>query len=482
MNAKNIFKTSALTTALLMSLQAQADQQISDNLIVQGSVCVGLDCNNGESFNFDTIRLKENNVRIKFQDTSSSASFPSNDWQLTANDSTNGGANRFSIDDIDGGKTPFTVEAGARTNALYIDDVGRIGVGTSAPIANVHIKEGNTPTLRLEQDGSSGFSAQTWDVAGNESNFFVRDATNSGTLPFRIQPGASNASIYIASDGDVGLETTSPDGQFDVAHSSNANNHAFLIDPSSNVGVNIDNGYTPNGLFDVQTTGGQSQFIVQSDGDVGIGTSSPDVTFEAVGSKSSRTDTLAKLRDNDPSTDPKLLLNLENNGPAWIGLDHTADQDRWLILRDGAGDFRISKQNYADLNAVTYLSTFQLDSSGNLTIPGNLTANGTTYTSSIMTKENFSNLNLDTILDGVSSLNISQWNYIKDGSNIKHIGPIAEDFHKVFGLNGTYSDRISITDIAGVSLAAIQALKNQLDTKTAQIEALEQKVNALSSN
>jgi hypothetical protein len=58
------------------------DQVILDDLIVDGSLCVGMDCVNGESFGFDTIRLKENNLRIKFQDTSSTASFPNRDWQI----------------------------------------------------------------------------------------------------------------------------------------------------------------------------------------------------------------------------------------------------------------------------------------------------------------------------------------------------------------------------------------------------------------
>ena len=72
-----------------------ADQVIPDDLIVQGSTCVGFDCINNESFGFDTIRLKENNTRIKFEDTSL-AGFPTNDWQLTANDSASGGASKFS--------------------------------------------------------------------------------------------------------------------------------------------------------------------------------------------------------------------------------------------------------------------------------------------------------------------------------------------------------------------------------------------------
>ncbi len=180
------------------------DQVILDDLIVDGSACIGQDCVNGESFGFDTIRLKENNLRIKFQDTSSTASFPTQDWQITINDSSNGGANKFSIDAISPvSNTPFTIEAGAPSHSLYVDDGGRLGVGTSTPVADFHAKSGNTPTLRLEQDGSSGFAAQTWDLAGNEANLFIRDATNGSRLPFRIRPSAPTDSIDIKDNGNV---------------------------------------------------------------------------------------------------------------------------------------------------------------------------------------------------------------------------------------------------------------------------------------
>ena len=66
------------------SLLRTPDVVTADDEIIQGSLCVGLDCVVNESFGFDTIRLKENNTRIKFDDTSTSAGFPNNDWQLTA--------------------------------------------------------------------------------------------------------------------------------------------------------------------------------------------------------------------------------------------------------------------------------------------------------------------------------------------------------------------------------------------------------------
>src|SRR5260370_21568440 len=102
-----------------LSLFSMPNQVIADDMIVQGSACVGLDCVNNESFGFDTIRLKENNTRLKFDDTSTAAGFPNNSWQLTANDSNSGGANKFSIDDITGANTPFTITAVATTNSAF---------------------------------------------------------------------------------------------------------------------------------------------------------------------------------------------------------------------------------------------------------------------------------------------------------------------------------------------------------------------------
>lgn len=282
-----------------------ADQLYTDDVIVQASMCVGLDCVNGEQFNYDTIRLKENNVRIKFHDSSSTSSFPSNDWQITANDSGNGGANKFSIEDISATKVPFTISAGAPDHSIFVKDNGYIGFNTSTPLVQMHIKDGNSPAIRIEQDGSSGFTSQSWDIAGNETNFFIRDVTNNSNIPFKIVPGASKNALFIAGDGDIGLETQSPDGQFDVAHASDANNHAFLVNPSSYVGVNIDNGYDPLGWFDVQTTGGYSRFLVDLNGKVGLGTN----TSAVVG--------VFDIRDYSDSS--KYWFNVDNEGDIGIG-------------------------------------------------------------------------------------------------------------------------------------------------------------------
>src|SRR3954454_17743359 len=96
----------AVPLPLAAASAAPADTVVPDDQIVQGSQCVGPDCVNNESFGFDTMLLKGPLLRFGFTDTSTSAGFPSNDWELTANDPDGSGtANFFGFKDVTGGTT-----------------------------------------------------------------------------------------------------------------------------------------------------------------------------------------------------------------------------------------------------------------------------------------------------------------------------------------------------------------------------------------
>lgn len=202
-----------LLAAMAFAMPQVASAQFTHvgDVKIDGSLAIGLDTLSSTSFGFDTMRLRENNLRIHFDDTSNTASFPDNDWRLIANDSSNGGGEYFAIEDASASRQVFRVDAGARSNALYVDSQGDVGLGTNTPALDIDIKTGNTPSVRLQQDGTSGFAPQTWDMAGNETNFFIRDATSGSTLPFRIRTGgAPSSSLDIHSDGDIGMGTSSP--------------------------------------------------------------------------------------------------------------------------------------------------------------------------------------------------------------------------------------------------------------------------------
>ncbi|MCK5059509.1 MAG: hypothetical protein KAT34_22860, partial [Candidatus Aminicenantes bacterium] len=104
-----------------------------DDVIIDGSLCVGNDCYSGLAFGFDTIVLMENNLRIFFDDTSTIQNYPRNDWRIICNDSTDGGGNYFAVQDATDVSTIFVLEAGAPDNSLYVDSHGDVGINTSTP-------------------------------------------------------------------------------------------------------------------------------------------------------------------------------------------------------------------------------------------------------------------------------------------------------------------------------------------------------------
>ena len=200
-------RQAGLAAALLLvfASSARADVVIPDDQDVQGSLCAGLTCVDGEVFGpTDTVKLKTDDPGVLFDDLSAGGV----DWSLRANDGTP--TNAFFLRDITGSTTPFSVFAGAPTDALKVAGNGNIGLGTDAPGLDLSIRTTDTPAIRMEQTNGAGYTAQTWDIGANEANFFVRDLTGGSRLPFRIRPGAPTSSLDIAANSNVGFGTASP--------------------------------------------------------------------------------------------------------------------------------------------------------------------------------------------------------------------------------------------------------------------------------
>lgn len=84
----------------------------------------------------------------------------------------------------------------------------------------------------------------------------------------------------------------------------------------------------------------------------------------------------------------------------------------------------------------------------------------------------------DEILKKVASLEISRWSLKNEPAGTAHIGPTASSFNNTFGL-ARDGATISTIDPAGIALAAIQALYQQIELKNAQIAGLERRLKAL---
>ena len=98
-------------------------------------------------------------------------------------------------------------------------------------------------------------------------------------------------------------------------------------------------------------------------------------------------------------------------------------------------------------------------------------------------KENFAAVDGKDVLNKVLALPMTSWNYKDKDKAVRHLGPMAQDFHAAFGLNGEDDKHIAIVDEGGVALAAIQGLNQKLQdeskAKDAEIEQLKQSVAEL---
>jgi hypothetical protein len=143
---------------------ARAAQVIADELIVQGRACIGLDCVNNESFGFNTLRLKENNTRIEFVDTSIVPGFPNTSWLLQANDSNSGGSNFIGI--VDQTSNAFVMKLCSVLDSSCARSVA-LGNSTVNGTGSLAIGAGNT-------------------VTGNNSGAFGTNNTINGTGTFVV--------------------------------------------------------------------------------------------------------------------------------------------------------------------------------------------------------------------------------------------------------------------------------------------------------
>ena len=92
-------------------------------------------------------------------------------------------------------------------------------------------------------------------------------------------------------------------------------------------------------------------------------------------------------------------------------------------------------------------------------------------------KENVAPVNAKAVLAQVVATPITTWNYKEQDDSIRHMGPMAQDFHMAFGL-GVSDKLIDTVDSDGVALAAIQGLNEKLETENERLRAKQHAMQA----
>ncbi|MEE9364849.1 MAG: hypothetical protein V3U92_19790 [Cellulophaga sp.] len=211
-----------------------------------------------------------------------------------------------------------------RTDGEYrftIDTLGKVGIGTIIPTNQLHVYSqsnaggitidgDSNPALTMKHDGiTTGYLASV-DGDGNYfTDAVINDTILRGEFGLKLgvyQEGGGHSSIAIDSLGRVGIGTSSPPNLFSIYTNSSSGNKqiSFDDDGSGNLNIYMDDTFSnplpviqrPGGttdlyIGDISGWGGDTyimsdgEYVLSalSDGNVGIGTTTPYNTLNVIG-------------------------------------------------------------------------------------------------------------------------------------------------------------------------------------------------------
>lgn len=180
-------------------------------------------------------------------------------------------------------------------------------------------------------------------------------------------------------------------------------------------------------------------------GDDGIIISDPDLTDS---------DIIVAAGDN-------IRMDIDWDGGSAGEFEVFSNTTEILNLKEN-GEFEI----YNGTNRILWLT-----STGNLFIDGDLNP-----PSDVRKKKNIHLIEYNDVLQKLKSVPLYEWEYLNQ--DVKHIGPMAQDFYKAFGL-GHGETSISTVDADGVALSSIIALSQENDQLKAALAQQKQLIDSL---
>jgi len=263
--------------------------------------------------------------------------------------------------------------ASALTSALFIEETGYVGIGTTDPGGKLHVM-GDANTYIKSQttgDGDAGFHMKATSVGDetggiNQYAMFIQGANNSGDL--RINEDYVNGTwspttrLIIQNDtGNVGIGTGDPGAKLDVNGTVKATAFAGPVNPNFTAGSVV-----------FQGAGGLAQdnanlFWDDTNNRLGVGTTGPESLLQ-VHNTSAGADTYF--------TGSEIVYKKADNSSSYLDKMDTGD----LVFRMGAGfDEKMRLTNAGKLGLGTDAPAQKLHVAGARQLLTNPSAGATTF-------------------------------------------------------------------------------------------------------
>jgi hypothetical protein len=212
-----------------------------------------------------------------------------------------------------------------------------------------------------------------------------------------------------------------------------------------------------------------NQFLIRAAGGVGINTNNPVSALHVNGDVTLGPGSHV-LADGGSNAAPGISFAGDSN----TGFVHPLANTITFVM---GGIERLRIESGGFLGIGTTNPTERLHVLGNILATGTITPN-----SDRNSKTDIQPVDTAAILECVAKMPVQQWRFKAEAENVKHVGPMAQDFRAAFGL-GAHETAIATVDADGVALAAIQGLNQKLNQELKRRDAenaeLKQRLEAL---
>ena len=382
----------------------------------------------------------------------------------------------------------FAISSSSNARLFTVTGAGNLGIGSSTPNNLLTIQNGSAITNSVTQaqlyikntlnannghasavldKGNSAASAafgflsagvSEWDAGIIDSNnFIIRDTVNNRKV-LTLEQGAPANSLYLNSSGNIGIGTSSPAFALHVVGGASDINGTI---------AKFSRSATEKSLYISAAFGGSN--YISSEGDI--------VFKTGVTANSALSGTTALTLSGGNTTMNGLRVNGSDS-------TNTIYQNAPIGITTGGGTQGILIDNIGNVNirsSTTVSRLYVNNTTGSVGIGTTtpslgplvmasgayVTAGGTwTNASDRNLKENFTDIDGQDILNKIAELPITKWNYKSESTSTTHIGPMAQDFYRIFNLGGSDTS-ISTIDPAGLALVGVQTLNAEINGVTA---------------